>query len=212
MLGKKKKLPALDFDINQIEAIRDTGTSIAKGVGDELKKAAHLAWEQSLGLGTFSTKQSGEMQQGEEIVLRKKQEEQEKKAKFANIDAGINYTAEIIHAERRVTQETNREVKTTVQEILLELKRIKGMSKEIESQFRDVDTINMPEAPGKYHINFFEWVLSVVRNARMKIEDSKAWLTSVRGKSARKQHWTTNKNQGTQFGLSAERSSATQVG
>ena len=86
------------------------------------------------------------------------------------------------------------------------------MSKEIETQFKDVDTINLPETPGKYHLNFFEWVLSVVRNARMKIEDSKAWLSSAGSRSSKKDHWTTNKKQGTQFGLSGERTVATQTG
>lgn len=200
----------MNFDTNQVEAIRDVGTTIVKNVSEEVKRETHLAWNMALGLGEYEIKTSGEMQQGEEISFAKKR--QEEKAKLRDIDGGIDYTAEVIHSERRATQESNREVKTTVQEILIELKRIKGMSKEIESQFKDVDTINMPEAPGKYHLNFFEWVLSVVKNARMKIEDSKAWLTSVSSKSSRKEHWTKNKKQGTQFGLSGERTVATQTG
>jgi len=210
MASKKTKSLALNFDTNAVEIIRDAGVSVTKTVREELKRETNLAWEMTLGLGEFGTKRSGEMQQGEEISLARKQ--QEEKTKLKNVDGVINYTAEIVHAERRITQETNREVKISVQEILVELKKIKGMSKEIESQFKDVDTINMPENPGKYHLNFFEWVLSVVRNARMKIEDSRAWLTSVSNKSTKKNHWTSNKKQGTQFGLSGERSAATQTG
>jgi len=210
MGSKKAKSPTLNFDTNTVEVIRDAGVSVVKNVNEELKRETHLAWDMSLGLGEFGAKRSGEMQQGEEIVLAQKK--QEEKTKLKNIEGGINYSSEIIHAERRTTQETNREIKMSVQEILVELKKIKGMSKEIEFQFRDVDTINMPENPGKYHLNFFEWVLSVVRSARMKIEDSKAWLTSVSSKSAKREHWTSNKKQGTQFGLSGERSVATQTG
>lgn len=141
MTSKKAKSLALNFDTNTVEVIRDTGVSVAKTVKEELKRETNLAWEMTLGLGEFGSKRSGEMQQGEEISLARKQ--QEEKTKLKNVEGGINYTAEIIHAERRITQETNREVKTTVQEILVELKRIKSMSKEIEIQFKDVDTINM---------------------------------------------------------------------
>ncbi|PIY94667.1 MAG: hypothetical protein COY68_02200 [Candidatus Levybacteria bacterium CG_4_10_14_0_8_um_filter_35_23] len=210
MISKKAKLLALNFDTNTVEVIRDTGVTISKTVKEELRRETNLAWEMTLGLGEFGAKRSGEMQQGEEISLARKQ--QDEKTKLKGVEGGINYTSEIIHAEKKTIQETNREIKISVQEILIELKKIKGMSKEIETQFKDVDTINLPETPGKYHLNFFEWVLSVVRNARMKIEDSKAWLSSAGSRSSKKDHWTTNKKQGTQFGLSGERTVATQTG
>ena len=170
MASKKNKLPKLPIDVNQIEAIRDSGSSIVKTVNEEIKRDAHLAWEMALGLGKFEAKRGGEMQQGEEIILAKKQEELEEKAKLRDVEGGFNYKAEILYAERRVVQETNREIKLTVREILTELAKIKSLSKEVELQFRSVDTIKVPENPGKYHLNFFEWVLSVVRNARVRIK------------------------------------------
>jgi hypothetical protein len=222
MTDKKAKSQALNrFDPNPIETVKSVGSSVSKAVSEEIKNDAKNTWEMLLGIGSFG-KTEGDMQEGEEIDLmakkkaeeNKKEEQQltEKKTKLKNIEVGINYTAEVIHAEKRVIQETNREIKMTVQEIIVELGKIKSASKEIEREIKDVDTLSLPENPGKYHISFFEWVLSVVRTARMKIEDSKMWMNQMSAKSAKKTHWTQNKKQGTQFGLSGERIVATQTG
>ena len=45
-----------------------------------------------------------------------------------------------------------------------------------------------------------------------KVEDSGAWLGKVQGKGAKKGYWGMFKQHGTTFGLSGERSVATQVG
>ena len=221
MAGKKVKSPALNIDKNPLETLRSVSSSVSKAASEELKKDAWNSWEMLLGVGSFG-KAEGEMREGEEVdpaaklkAEEKKKEEQElaeKKAKLKNIETGINYTAEVIHAERRITQETTREIKMTVQEIIIELGKIKSTSKEIEREIKDVDTLNLPENPGKYHVSFFEWVLAVVRTARMKIEDSKMWMNQMSSKSAKKAHWTQDKRKGTQFGLSGERIVATQTG
>lgn len=222
MTGKKAKSKALNsFDVNSIESVKSIGSSMSKAVSEEIVRDTKNSWEMLLGIGSFA-KTEGEMQEGEEVDLSAKQKAEEKKkektelaeknAKLKNIETGINYTAEIIHAERRITQKTNREIKMTVQEILVELSKIKSTSKEIEREIKDVDTLRLPENPGKYHISFFEWVLAIVRTARMKIEDSKMWMSQMSTKSAKKTHWTQNKKKGTQFGLSGERIVATQTG
>src|SRR3989344_5698474 len=66
--------------------------------------------------------------------------------------------------------------------------------------------------PGKYHVSFFEWVLLLVRQARMKVEDSSAWLGAFKSKKAKKQYWSMFKKHGTTFGLSNERVVSTQTG
>ena len=61
-------------------------------------------------------------------------------------------------------------------------------------------------------MNFFEWMLAVIRAAREKVEDSNAWLGTVKGKGAQRNYWNMFKKHGTTFGLSGERAVATQVG
>lgn len=222
MTGKKAKSQALNsFDANTIETVKSVGSSVSKAVSEEVIKDTKASWEMLLGIGSFA-KAEGEMQEGEEVDLsakqkakeKKKEEEEffEKKAKLKNVEVGINYTSEVIHAEKRAVQEINRDIKMTVQEIIVELSKIKSTSKEIEREIKDVDTLNLPENPGKYHISFFEWILAVVKTARMKIEDSKMWMNHITAKSSKKAHWTQDKRRGTQFGLSGERIVATQTG
>ena len=88
MISKKAKLLALNFDTNTVEVIRDTGVTISKTVKEELRRETNLAWEMTLGLGEFGAKRSGEMQQGEEISLARKQ--QDEKTKLKGVEGGIN--------------------------------------------------------------------------------------------------------------------------
>ena len=222
MSGKKaKSLASNNIDINPIETVRNVSSSVSKALSEEIKQDAWNSWEMLLGIGKFG-KAEGEMQEGQEIDLmtkkkteEKKKDEQEfaeKKAKLRSIEAGINYTAEVIHSERKITQETNREIRTTVQEIMIEIGKIKATSREIAAEIKDVNILQMPENPGKYHVNFLEWVLAVIKTARVKIEDSKVWMKQMSTKSAKKGHWAQDKKKGTQFGLSGERMVATQTG
>ena len=66
--------------------------------------------------------------------------------------------------------------------------------------------------PGKYHKSFFSWLLSIIRNARMKVEDSGAWLAAMHSKKKSREYGAMAKKHGTTFTLNNERNVATQVG
>jgi hypothetical protein len=46
----------------------------------------------------------------------------------------------------------------------------------------------------------------------MTVEDSGAWLSAMSGKKGKKTYWSEFKKHGTSFGMSNERSVATQTG
>ena len=99
--------------------------------------------------------------------------------------------------------------------IIIELKRLAASSQELEIEFKDVVMTQNVVKPGKYHQGFFEWVLIVIRNARVRVEDAGAWLSVMHGKKGKKQqqnYWQMFKKHGTTFGLSNERVVATQTG
>ncbi len=86
-------------------------------------------------------------------------------------------------------------------------------SQELEITYKDMAIEQRIVKPGKYHLNFFQFVLSMVRSARMKIEESSAWLSVAKGKNGKKQnYWQMFKKHGTTFGMSSERAIATQAG
>jgi hypothetical protein len=95
---------------------------------------------------------------------------------------------------------------------MLELKQLSKSVKGLETQVRDVDTNMLPPTPGKYHETFFEYLLTVLKNARIRIEDSSNWLSVVAKKASRKGYWGMAKKHGTSYTLSADRAVAQQVG
>ncbi len=225
-MAQRKFKPQLNIDQNPIEAVRDIGASVvnsikedvAKGIiGDVLEQT--LRWDKMLGTNIAEREKgetSGDLIQGQEISLNKKTADQKAEkpheVKKPRIEAGWDYTGEIIHSEKRISQTENRELNTKVSEIIIELKKLAKSSKELEITFREITVEQKPVNPGKYHLNFFEWMLSTIRSARMKIEDSRSWASLFASKKAKKEYWSLFKRHGTSFGLSGERIVATQTG
>lgn len=210
-----KKLKKKLKEVNPFEM--DEPTGIVKGVGESLKKdlagqeTMRAMWEQFL---TASEKASehrgGDMKEREEIDLSA---HSEKKADHGHIEAGNDYHREIIHYAEREHHRELSEVEQQVQEIVIELQRlIDSSSSIIKAQYQDIAVMQAPAEVGKYHINFFEWMLVVIKTARMKVEDSGAWLATMKGKKGKRDYWSMSKKHGTSFSMSNERQVATQTG
>lgn len=199
------------YDKNSIEAIRDLGGSVAKSVATDLgRDMVSDLWDQLLGVETGGNKH-GDMQQGQEIDLVQMANRAKAEA-GKHIEAAINWKDEIVNTEKRSMQDTTGEISVKVQEIVIELKKITASSKELQTQFKGVVAEQRISKPGKYHLTFFEFMLSMIRDARMKIESSGAWLSASKSKKSQKGYWNQFKKHGTSFGLSNERVVATQTG
>lgn len=194
---------------NTIEALTSIPKGLANAAGNEAKALGKGAWEQFLGIGEQKPKK-GDLKQGEELSLADIKDQQE--APKMNIEPGINYVQEIVHAEKRSSQEQTQELSVKIQEIIIELKQLMNVSQELKVEFKEIAIDQRIANPGKYHVSFFEWVLLIVKQARMKVEDSQAWLGAFKSKKAKKQYWSMFKKHGTTFGMSNERVVATQTG
>ncbi len=201
------------IDQNPVEAVRDTLSAVPQSVAKNTQDALGDIWEQFLGINKYAAEKpqnlSGDLSEGKELNLKKLKEEQEKKK---DITPGINYGAEIVYAQERVTSKENQETKAQIQQIMVELKKLVESSEELRAEFREITVEQRVAKPGKYHQSFFEWMLATIRQARTKVEDSKAWLSLFKSKKAKKEYWSMFKKHGTTFGLSNERVVATQVG
>lgn len=196
--AKKKSAMGL-FSDSPVEAITDMGREIVtEGMND--------MWDQIVGNyppENDSSSHAGDLQPGQELDLSPKPQK----------EAGINYGGEIIHGEKKISRETEQQLSQQIQEIVTELERMIASSTELATQFKDVALVTTPAGkPGKYHVNFFRWVLSLVKTARIQVEDSGAWLAMFKSKKGQKQYWAMFKKHGTTFGMSNERNVATQVG
>ncbi len=192
----------------------DLSKQIASHATDEVKASIHDAWDQILGSKDKASHGSskGEMKPGEAINLKQKSHEKKEEKSRPHIEAGIDYRREIIHGTEMSERRNTRELESKLQEIVIELKRLASSSKVLQAEFKEVTVDQRITKPGKYHVNFFEWVLTVVRSARMRVEDSGAWLTAMKSKKHSKGYWEQFKKKGTSFALSNERNVATQTG
>jgi len=210
------------FDKNPIEAaLRDTVDDVVATVKDDfLEESVTSAWSQLLGgkskdAGESAGKMamSGDLIEGQEIELIKKQQQIEKEAnRLASIEAGYDYKNEILHFEQKESQEDQAQTSSRVQEILIEIKQLSKSVKELEVEVKDVSMDVVPQKAGKYHESFFDYLLSVLRNAKIRVENSANWLQVLSGKKAKKGYWNLAKKHGTSYSLSADRVVAQQVG
>lgn len=203
----------------------DLQKHIASKATDEVKAGVHDAWEQLLGSNKDSGKQhgqpkGGDLKPGEAISLdshKNKKDDHEKpthteKKSPVRIEAGYDYRREIIHGSEIARRSETRELDAKLKEIINELNKLASSSKLLQSEFKEVTVDQRITKPGKYHVSFFEWVLIVVKNARMRVEDSGAWLAAMKSKKKSKGYWEQFKKKGTSFALSNERNVATQTG
>ena len=171
-----------------------------------------------LGLEKSKTHQKagGDLAEGQELSLsdikaiHKQEEQKEEIARFLDIDPGLDYKREILGNENQMRE--SHELQRTLDQIIFELKQLAASSKELQIQFKEVVVEQRIEKPGKYHLTFFSFILSLIRDAKEKIEDSGAWLAASKGKAAKKGYWGMFKQHGESFFLSNERTVATQVG
>ncbi len=158
---------------------------------------------------------SGELKAGEVLHLGKAKSER-KPAAASHKEAGEiarDYMDRIKHGSERASRREVSEMDEKIRQIMNELGKLVKSSAILQSEFAEVAVENKPVNPGRYHLTFFEWMLTVIRTARQKVEDSGAWLSTVKGKNSKKSgYWVMFKKHGTSFGLSNERSVATQTG
>jgi hypothetical protein len=160
----------------------------------------------------------GDLEEGQELDLAHLEEQQQEEtgAASADIAPGIDYGREyvrgILHSREQAASAENAEMKQTINAIVAELERIAQTAQIMEKEVAQVTMMESPEEVGTYHVNFFEWMLLVLQQARAKIEDSGAWMTALTSKKSKRGYWQMFKKHGTSFGMSNERMVATQTG
>ncbi|SRR5258706_8060120 len=197
---KPKTKPKQPQEQNQIEMLR----SMPQALGGELKKAstdsAQDMWRQILSPQDLLPNQELNLK---ELEARKKAEKQPARG-------AIDYSGEILRVGEHKMAQENHEVKQQVEQIVIELKRLSSSASAIERQI-SVSTSNIGSNPGRYHVNFFEWLLIVVKDARRQVEDAGAWLNATNSKSKKKQQVGKVKSSMNLF-LSGERTVQNQTG
>lgn len=104
--------------------------------------------------------------------------------------------------------ETKQKLEAVRQELQALSKSIGRLQQEIQTAVMD-----MPVEPGIYHLNFFEQLKTLLKGIRERVDDSRVWLSAWNANVKKKRgYWGMYKKHGTTFGLSNERTLATQAG
>lgn len=182
-----------------------------QAIDQGIKKAPADLWAEIAGRPEKTTQQSGDLAPGEVLnlsKLRNRADVAERREQLNKLP-GIDYRREVVHGTEMLRSREAGELDRKVQEIMQELKRLVDSSKMISNEYVHIAVEQKPVEAGKYYLNFFDFMLSVIRSARQKVEDSGAWLQVSKRKNGYQQK---AKNLGTKFSLSHERTVATQTG
>jgi hypothetical protein len=210
---------------NSVETREHEDSSFAKDFKDQVvtnaKAAPNDLVSQILGIDRFaaknSEKQSGELTPGQEMTLSKKapptehaQAENKHVERKAHVRAGIDYFAEISRSSERSNSKETQELRYQINQIMEELQRIyKASSMMVQTEYAGVALHVAPSTPGKYHVNYFSWILSVIQETRRKVEDAGAWLAVSKKKNG---FQAKAQKHGTKYTQSSERQAVTQTG
>lgn len=194
---RKRKKMFTNYDENPVEAIRDIAGGVGKGiVQDVVGGVAQNTLSQIFGLP-----KSGDLQQNSEINF----DELEQYPKTNK------HIPEIRPMERMVFSSQQQEISRQIESLRQELKALINSSNML---VKDVEKVMMENSvdPGVYHVTFFERLRSIIKLARQQIAESQTWLQLMSSKKKKRGYWNMYKKHGTTFGLSGERTLATQTG
>jgi hypothetical protein len=202
-----ESLSGLARPFTEINKQTKFGQELKKQTMDQGIKAALPEALTQTGLIEKPRKSQEDMQPGQEYLLGSADKAPAKPK--AEILGGIDYRREVIHGTDRIHNRQMTELDQKIQQIMVELKRLVDSSQAISSDYLQLAMDQKPVAAGTYHLNFFDFMLSVIRSARQKVEDSGAWLQVSKKKNGYQQK---AQSMGTKFTLSHERNVATQSG
>ncbi len=191
----KKKGPSYTND-TILESLRGVGASVGKTVTkDVVGKIGGDVLSSLLG----SPPKAGELHPDQELHLGRQQERVLPQQK-TELQPRI---AVVTHEDLR----TKQQIEAIRQELKALAASLKGLHQEVQQAVAEA-----PVDPGIYHVNFFERLKSLLTILRQQIEDSRTWLALWTTRRKKMGYWGMFKKHGTKFGLSSERSLATQAG
>ena len=111
--------------------------------------------------------------------------------------------------DQLVKNETSQLLKHLKEQVTL----LENSEKALSGEIAKIKVAQIPNEGGIYYIRFFEWMIGLVKQLRMKVDEGRVWLqTFNQKKKKRLGYWKMYKKHGTTFGMSHERGLSTQTG
>lgn len=194
--GAKPQQPKYQND-SILESLRSLGGGVAKTVARDV--TGKVASDALASLFGAPAKNQGELTPNKPLDFRK---ERQPFPGFRRPE--MQPRAPFVHQEEP-------HLKEQIQAIQAELKALAASIKNLNTDVARAVT-EVPVDPGIYHKNFFDRIRSTLRLLREQIDDSRTWMNLYSNRKQKKGYWGSYKKHGTSFGLSNERTLATQSG
>lgn len=180
-----------------LESLRSLGTGVGRSVArDVVGRVGNDALQSIFG----SIPKQGELKPGQQLELGKR--ERQPVPNFRRPEFLARPAA--VHVEETGLPQKIEAVRQELKALTASVKRFNTeVQKSVES---------MPADPGIYHLNFLERLRSILKILREQIDDSRSWLALQDNRKKKAGYWGMYKKHGTKFGLSSERTMATQAG
>jgi len=183
---------------NVLESLRDISGGVSHAVANDVVSKISADAINSI----FGKPIGGDLHPNESISIPNKAETQPEQK--------VRHTPSEMHSPLRRSDETY--VRQQLEAIRSELKMLAKSVKSLHSEVKNAVATD-PVDPGVYHLNFYDQLLQFIKTIRMQVEDSRTWLSvSKQRRSKKVGYWGMYKKHGTTFGLSSERTLATQAG
>lgn len=189
-----KKQPTARTNDSIIESLRSLGSGVGKTIVKDV--AGKVAADALASLFGTLPKQ-GELKPNQPIDIR------------AERSPSPTFRRPEVHRPVMHLEDVN--LKQQIEAVRAELKALAASLKTLNLEVQKA-VAEVPVAPGVYHLNFFERLKSILRILREQIDDSRTWLAMHTARKQKKNYWGMFKKHGTSFGLSSERTMATQAG
>jgi len=114
--------------------------------------------------------------------------------------------------ESRIDRETSHEIQKLLKSLKSQISLLEKSESALSRDIAKIKVEQLPQKSGIYYLRFFEWLLAAMMHLRAKVEEGRTWLAAFSGKKKKMGYWKMYKKHGTIFGLSHERTLATQSG
>lgn len=189
---------------NPIEALKDVSSSIGTNTVDSLRNLGSGMLDQLLGMSNTTEAVSPHE---DEKQLEAAKEAKKVVKKEANL---FNYQS---HHENVIVRD---QIKNLIEQIRQEVQYIKKADSSLLNEVKDIEKFTMEtlsEKPGIYHVKFLEIVLRILQSVRMKVGESRTWMSALMSKKKKRgsAFSSRSKKQGTAYSMSQELSNSRSI-
>lgn len=184
---------------NNAEMASESGGNMVKNTASEIGKIGTGIFDQ-----LFGGAESGEYQKGEAgSYSREHQAPSVKKREFSVFNFNQYREKEVV----------TREIKNLTEEIKSTVVALKQETSELVKDAEKLSIETVSENPGIYHERFLQFILSLLRNLRAKVGESRTWMQALMSKKKKRGSLfaARSKSKGTQYSLSQELQNARSV-